>query len=746
MSLTLNAVVRIIDEDIGGLYRVVALPPAEGVAFLFCLQQQSSVGHGHPDTIEHPIRPDINKSEKLVRIPLDVLWNLTQREQLITLAFEPDPKLLIRAEFLTAREKQIFDRRFELARPFLDHDRVCEALLSSRGIGKLIAEIRRHKKVARSSLYRLWELLCQYGFDAGSLNPRFDRCGAPGKLRPINEMTKKNQPRKKSGRKSNKERLGIDEPFPQQGVTREMRTKVLASYRVFKRDPKLKFPALYTKIIDNCFVTRVRQTSAGPMIVPPIQGTFPNEQQIRRIITVEEGKLGTKLRGTTKGHFNRNYRGLVGTAWDGIAGPGHVYAIDSTTADIYLRSSINRAWCVGRPIVYVVVDVWSTAVTGFYVCLRAPSWETAKVALFSSISDPVMISELRGNAHMSSLCPPPAAPHAFLCDRGEYLSAGALGTGEELGINMQYNPAYRPDLKGLVEVLNRITKDQQFQFIPGAIDARRKEVELRSNPRDAIFTLQEYVHYLTEVFALYNFCSDRTHRITTAMMSAGVDPTPAGLWKYGHEVGIGYQKSISRSKLITRLLPMQSATISRNGLFFGRLKYESSTIQEKEWTAHARNFGATHIQMHYYPGNTSKIWWIDKDSYGLTTFDLSPAALAPPGISIDEWLDAWAYDKLKKPDLKYQRAVANLNHHHRTKSRIEEAREMTREAEATSDYPDIGTRDARNLENLLHHQAQPPGVQENPGNTNLQAEPLSNSYERMMDELFSVQSDGVEKQ
>lgn len=84
-----------------------------------------------------------------------------------------------------------------------------------------------------------------------------------------------------------------------------------------------------------------------------------------------------------------------------------------------------------------------------------------------------------------------------MCDRGEYLSKGASLTAFKLIPSMAYAPPYRPDLKGLVEVLHRIEKDAQFLFIPGAMDYRRAEFDLRkSHPEESAMTVREYVQYL----------------------------------------------------------------------------------------------------------------------------------------------------------------------------------------------------------------------------------------------------------
>ncbi len=52
-----------------------------------------------------------------------------------------------------------------------------------------------------------------------------------------------------------------------------------------------------------------------------------------------------------------------------MAGPGSRYEIDATIADVYLLSA-DRQRVIGRPTLYVVVDVFSRMVAGFYIGLE----------------------------------------------------------------------------------------------------------------------------------------------------------------------------------------------------------------------------------------------------------------------------------------------------------------------------------------------------------------------------------------
>ncbi|MDP9877259.1 hypothetical protein J2W25_000879 [Variovorax boronicumulans] len=492
---------------------------------------------------------------------------------------------------------------------------------------------------------------------------------------------------------------------------------------------------MYDQIIQRVYVTQYTQTEAGREGIMPPQGSFPNKRQVRHIIESGTKRLERVLRATTKGHFQRNLRGLRGRAYDNVAGPGHAYAIDATIGDIHLRSSVNRAWPIGRPIVYMVVDIWSTAIVGFYVCLSGPSWDTAKLALFSACCDPRLTAELWGFDYEEVLTPTPTAPFQVWTDRGEYVSAGARQTCLSLGINFAIDPPYRPDMKGLVEVLHRITKDKQYHFLPGAINARRKELENRPNAKESALTLREYVRYLHGIFNLYNLSANRTYRLTVEMIGAGAQATPAGLWRFGHEVGIGYRKAISQDRLIAGLLQRGTAVVRRDGIFHECLQYEAEVAALQEWTAHARNFGTIPHTVFHFPGSTSRLWWPDPQGV-LNEFSLRANARSGPDISVEELRDALMVDRCKHTDREYKRLERALRNLEENETLRKQAIDRTAAADALYEGIKPNTREARVLE-TLPRSSDVPSPPDMPALDGVPKEATNPSYDALMDEVFS---------
>ncbi len=627
-----------------------------------------------------------NSPRKKSSLPLvgDLIWvNYTELDDL------ENKHILSRVEIeqehnyfnpvISENDKVRYEIRKTAMAGFLDYDNLRDSILINEGLGGLVKEAIKKSGLGRTVIYKCWSLLCRFGLNEKSLRPRRDRCGAPGIRRPCDPGGLK-----KSGRKTEKQRIakasGKLLPPDQPGMSEEWRHLIITADKKIPT-PKPDHADRYTQILNSNFVKRYRHENGVLIPLELEKGTYPNSRQVRRVLEREVPRLQKLLERTTKGHFLRSLRGMTGRNWKGVAGPGHTWAIDSTIGDIYLRSSVNRAWIIGRPVVYIIVDVWSTAIVGFYVCLTGPSWDTAKVSLFSAVADPALLAKLWQYQPMSCLFPWPTMPAVLMCDRGEYLSRAASATGLKLISCLSYAPPYRPDLKGLVEVLHRIEKDRQHLWVPGAIDARRAEYELRRfDPNEAVLTVREYTEYLYTIFSEYNLTADRKGRLDTHMIAAGVMPSPAGLWRWGHEVGIGTCRAFPQAELITSLLPSQKAIVSRSGVRFGGLHYESDLINDEQWTAYARNFGSWDISAHHFPGSVSRIWTPNVAGTGLLDLSLSEQTRASRDQTFDEVLDAFMFGKLNNAEIEHANVLLAMKSRQRVEALIAGARALTAEA------------------------------------------------------------------
>lgn len=746
MELIHNQVIRLLDDGSkgaypSGLYRIVFDEPSIGKTVAVCIERFDSVrivrgGRVKKSATKRPRRkPPSKLVGELLWLERDTLQGLCDANCLSTVEVERESVYYEPLELGDTHE--LYDQRVSAMAGFLDFENLQTSILISKGVGSLVREAMAFSGMSRAFIYKQWSTLCRLGFDANSLRPRRDRCGAPGVRRPCDPGG-----RKKAGRKEPMQRIaahyGVSLDPSQPGMSSEWRAAIIAADKSLRTKVKPRMSIRCKLIIKSAFVSRYRNDDGKLVPIDPKIGHYPNNRQIARVLTFDVPRLQQLLEKTTIGHFDRSLRGLVARNWKGVAGPGHTWAIDSTVADIYLRSSINRAWIVGRPIVYIVVDVWSTAVVGFYVCLTGPSWYTARISLFNSVADPGLIGELWGYQPVLCLSPSPTMCYALMCDRGEYLSKKASVTATKLIPCVSYAPPYRPDLKGLVEVLHRIEKDEQFLFMPGAMDYRRAEFDLRkSNPDESILTVREYVHYLHEVFAEYNLTADRRHRLDAHMAVAGVFPSPAGLWRWGFEMGVGYRRATPQSDLITTLLDSDKASVRRNGVVFAGNEYSCQAIEDAQWTATARNFGSWQIPINYYPGSVGRIWTPNPGNQGLLDLRISDQAKTSAEVTYDEMTDSFMYAKVNQKGFEHERLMQSLASMRRKDEIKQTAKRLTKHAEANASGAQPNMTEARAMEAAPY--ITPTGSVT--GATEVLRDEAMDSYQEMMRSILRTKDD-----
>ncbi|MDP3610199.1 MAG: transposase [Methylophilus sp.] len=675
-----NEVIKIISGFYAGVHRVILDEPLIHQTVLVKLDPieiSQERKRGRPKTIEsNQVQFNYKKiNTELNWIHRDEISALYESDLLIRINIEPEVVFLTPPK--SNKESSLLNKRVEAMKDFLGYEMLRIRLLNDFGWGGLVKKAVNNSGYKTTQIYKLISLLCKHGFSENSLRTRFDKCGGFGKPRPCDGT------RKKAGRKSAFDKLiavnGV--PSPQQpGISTDWTNRVLAAYSTIPK-PNPNMSQMYKTIINSSFVQKVKIENGVFVNIKPTIGSYPNLSQVRRIIQKYISKTLLLQNKTTKNHYANNVRGMIGKAIEGVSGPGHTWAIDSTVGDIYLCSAINRSWPVGRPIIYVIVDVWSTIVVGFYVCLTGPSWDMAKISLFCSLFDPKKIAEIWGYEYVPVLSQAPSMPYTVLSDRGENLSKAAKDTAYELKMSDSFTPPYRGQLKGGVEVQHRLIKDEQFVFVPGAIDARKKELELRQvKYQDATLTVREYTQLLQVHYTEYNTTADRSDRLDAHMKACNVTPTPAGLWEYGHNVGIGTNRETSQSELITHLLPTAKATINRTGISFMSKEYKTTPELDEELATLAKRFGKNEIDAYYFPGSISKIWIQNFNGNGMLELNISDYANASQELTFDEVADAHEYSLIQKAELKHSMLMKKLEFQEKKDEIVNNAKRLTKDA------------------------------------------------------------------
>lgn len=167
-------------------------------------------------------------------------------------------------------------------------------------------------------------------------------------------------------------------------VTREQKRAVVAVARAqFRRDGKRMLTTCYRLWLNRFFYKDGVDSKGRPARVPRDEYAATGVPTLRQFKHAyhSSADLIEFRRERDPRRFALNYRPLTGSATAETWGPGSRFLIDATMADIYLVSRDDRSRIVGRPVIYVVIDVWSRLIVGLYVAIEDASWTSAMMAL-----------------------------------------------------------------------------------------------------------------------------------------------------------------------------------------------------------------------------------------------------------------------------------------------------------------------------------------------------------------------------
>ncbi|MEJ7930235.1 hypothetical protein WG922_09630 [Ramlibacter sp. AN1015] len=268
--------------------------------------------------------------------------------------------------------------------------------------------------------------------------------------------------------------------------------------------------------------------------------------------------------GLTK--FTNNRKTLLSTAREGIQYPGQCYIIDATMADVYLVSAVDRKLLIGRPIIYVVIDAFSSMILAVHVTLETANGDQAKVALYRALTPKDRLLNNIGRPSLLHALPAGVVPYSIFADRGEVLSEAGRQLAEVLKIELQIAAPYMASWKSLVERYFKIINELCLHWVPGGVRQRMKERGDRDVRYDGVLTLQGMQRLMNSLAAEWNLTHDMTKHISALMLRREIEATPMGFWKYGLDELHGSPRYLARSDAIRQLLPSLDATIDRRGI------------------------------------------------------------------------------------------------------------------------------------------------------------------------------------
>ncbi|WP_018932288.1 DDE-type integrase/transposase/recombinase [Gracilibacillus lacisalsi] len=532
--------------------------------------------------------------------------------------------------------------------------------------GKLIREVVAQKNVSANTIMKYLRKYWQRGMVVDSLLPDYVNCGNYGDYQ---FKRKAGRPRKKGGG------INVSEEL------KEIFKICINKYYLSRTKPSLQFA--YDMMIKDYFKKGYVYTENKRKLVLQDEENIPSYYQFyywfQKLYQLDV--VVKKREGETA--FERNYRKLLGSTEHDALGPGSLYQIDATPADIFLLNRFNTNWMVGKPTLYFVIDVFSRMITGFYISLNNPSWISMATALQNAFSDKGEYCNRLGISFAEGDWPVIGLPNAIIGDRGELESKFADSLVEGLGIEIHNNPPYRPDWKGIVEQLFHSSHDLLRPLLPGYIhkdSGKRGSIDFRHK---ATLTLDDYVKVIVYFILYYNhnhYMSDYNRNVD--MIEDNVRPIPIELWNWGIKINGGLQKA-NKNLVDFHLLPTDMATVTAQGIRYKIMLYSCDIAIEEDWFVKARK-KKWKMKFSYDPRNMDVIYLHVKGTespYKMCTLLPHQEKFLNKSLNeIDQLMD---HEAETKDSLKHNKLTNKLNLYTQVEEIVKEA-ETRKKAEHDS--------------------------------------------------------------
>ena len=325
-------------------------------------------------------------------------------------------------------------------------------------------------------------------------------------------------------------------------------------------------------------------------------------RDLTQLLTSREGERRFALR----------HRAILGESTHMAIGPGSLYQGDATIGDIHLVSSRDRSRLIGRPVIYVIIDVFTRLIAGFSVSLEGPSWFGMALALENAMVDKVAFCKEHGIEISEEEWPSHHLPEEILGDRGELEGYNPTNLVNALNITISNTPPYRCDWKGIVEQNFRLVSDEIIHWKPGAVYKKHERGD-KDYRLEACLTLQEFRQLMILcVLKHNNYHRMDWYNMDEFMVSDHIEPYPIELWNWGISHRIGHLRKRPPEVIKLSLLAQDKASVTEQGIYFKGVHYTCELAIREQWFVKARLHGRWQVPIAYDPRQLNTIYLPDK--------------------------------------------------------------------------------------------------------------------------------------
>lgn len=506
-----------------------------------------------------------------------------------------------RLDDLTAAESDHYELALALIRRLVQHE---PKIYFPKERGPLVRWACNEFGLSKPSVYGFLRRYWKSGKQATALLPRFRFCGAPGRSRVTPEASSGDRPKLGRPRDPVMESVG-------RNVTAEdvdnIRRALNRRYDEKERS-RLYSAYLWYLMTFNTEHVRLSEKNDRALVAPINPDKIISFDQFCHHAEMLEDVKKRYIQRRGLRDYGRNARDLYSTNMEHVLGPGSRYEIDATILDVILRSLFDPNWFVGRVTLYLVADVFSRIIAGYYLTFEPPNWRAAAMALINTGTDKVKLCARYGVTIEPEEWPVADLPATLLTDNGEFKSKLADVLVRHGICDVENAPAGRPDLKGLVERTFRTLTADVAEYSPGAI-LKDLPVEKKRKPHkfDYHFDLNELNRFIIERILHHNRRVRKKFPMIPEMVMQKVPASPLDMWNWGRENLRTDSRRVSEDYLRLHLMPSVIAKVNRFGVrMFGHLYYSSDALRAERWYRKLQQANGG-LEVAYHPGDMTAV-------------------------------------------------------------------------------------------------------------------------------------------
>jgi len=390
----------------------------------------------------------------------------------------------------------------------------------------------------------------------------------------------------------------------------EVRAKCEKAYNSYVMGQQMTWTdAYYEMLIELCGIpeAELEDSERGLLMDPVLIEKYrpPSWLQCRYVFR--------KLKKQQTAQGEESPRGKRGRATDNVPGPGF-YEIDATFFQIQLVSRFTKAQLVGRPTVYLIVDVYDGVIVGYAVTLDNPSWATAALALYNCFSDKGATFARLGLPYTSRDWHCCHLPTMLRADRAELVSNMGMEFPAS-GVRVEVTPSMTPIAKGTVEGKHsEVKRPRPSRFdLPGRFKKIRERRQ-SDGKRDAALDIFEFERILVEIIMDINGGPMNPRRIPPDAIHEGAKiASRIGFHEWALKNRAGFTRKMGPHFVYEHLLTKADGVVTPLGIMVNNEVFNCDRLREIGYLMAAAG-AHFDIPISYHPNYAGEVFFFDKSN------------------------------------------------------------------------------------------------------------------------------------